>query len=252
LERNLSQGRQLSTEARLSPNKAQEQPIIQMRELRYATCQMAISVKQVFERKDLDTDSINTLSSLSVSGDLLNDRWKTWEHETFKLYKYQTLDTTQCWPPGTFLAPKEASTIHIYGSLTIGSVWNGYRTTRLYLLQHLIHIASYLNDVNSAATEPSTNRASIARFVSESQVLADDMCASVPYMLGEVDQQAMLRSARQAKAVGGLFMLWPLGSLLHLHFLPPDKVDWIKSRVAYIRDALGIQQAGNVIKLADS
>lgn len=71
-------------------------------------------------------------------------------------------------------------------------------------------------------------------------------------MLGEIDQEANLRNVGQSKAVGGLFLLWPLGTLLFLEYLPPEQIAWVKKRLIYIRNALGIQQAMSIVRFAEA
>lgn len=74
-------------------------------------------------------------------------------------------------------------------------------------------------------------------------VLYDGICASVPYLLGEIDQQGRLQQSRHGKAVGGYFLLWPLRLLLFRG--PTDEAQraWIKKQLTYIRANMGIQQA---------
>ena len=146
---------------------------------------------------------------------------------------------------------EKANHIHTYDSLSIGSLWNAYRTDRIYLLQHLIQGASHLVKAETYATRTSIPQL-VHRLTAQRKALADDICASVSYMLGEIDQQANLRDPRQSKAIGGLLLLWPLGSLLYLNFLPTEQNAWIKERLAFIRDVHGIQQVKVVLSLTDS
>ena len=70
--------------------------------------------------------------------------------------------------------------------------------------------------------------------------LINGIFASVPYMLGDVDQNGNLCYPHQRKAAGALMLLWPLRLLLHLDVVDSKQRDWIKERLEYIRNALGI------------
>ena len=155
----------------------------------------------------------------------------------------------QVWPANTPLAMEGASVAHVYTSLSIGAMWNFYRTTRILLLRCLIRCSVAEDGCGLAAT---TKYELVKPIVAQIQGLADDVFASVPFMLGQIDQEANLRDVGQSKAIGGLFLLWPLGTLLFLEHIPPERIEWVKNRLIYIRNALGIQQGMSIVQLAEA
>lgn len=213
------------------------------------TCQIATETDKILQQDCLNVESIKSLSSLFQSGSLLNNGLQTWEDQTFELYGYQSFDVAQFLPTGTPLATEGATITHVYTSLSIGAMWNFYRTTRIFLLRCLIRCLAGGEEHDLATT---MSRESITPIVAQIQVLADNVCASVSYMLGEIDQEAKLRDIGQSKAVGGLFLLWPLGTLLFLEYLPPEQIAWVKKRLIYIRNVLGIQQAMSIVRFVEA
>ena len=75
------------------------------------------------------------------------------------------------------------------------------------------------------------------------QSLVSDICASVPYLLGELDQEGRLQHPQHIKAIGGFYLLFPLRAMLFIEKVDPDQKAWIRKRLAYIKNALGIQGA---------
>ena len=213
---------------------------------------MATKTDELLRQQSLGSDSVERLLGLVQDGTLLNERLQAWEDRASAKYTYQTIDASQCWPNDSYMAITGANIIHIYDSVSVGNLWNCYRTTRLYLIRLVLRAVFRLATDEVHAPEITTDHGITVQLVSQRRVLADDICASVPYMLGEVDQQAHLQNARQSKAVGGLFLLWPLGTLLFMDFLPSERSAWIKERLTYIRDGLGIQQAKVALSVADS
>ena len=48
------------------------------------------------------------------------------------------------------------------------------------------------------------------------QSLVADICASVPYLLGELDQEGKLQHPQRIKAIGGFYLLFPLRAMLFI------------------------------------
>ena len=251
MEKNLSRNGEINSEALLSTNEEQEPLVIRLRLLNYRICQMSTKANKTLALPSLDPESAELLSGLIQSGGTMNDEFQTWEAEAYKLYQYHTFNMTEFWQNDIPRGTQGAAKLYTYNALSVACLWNNYRTSRNYLLRLLIRISARLSSEESSFPMSKPTEDSTIELRNQSLALADDVCASVPYVLGEVDEDANLQDPRRSKAVGGLFLLWPLGSLLHLDYLPPEQITWIKERVAYIRDALGIHQARAILNLAD-
>ena len=140
--KNLSEKRELDESALLLSNENQELSVIQLRDLVYGVCHVTKEMDSIIQHKRLDSDSLESLSSLAQSCMSLDERLQAWEDQAFRIYRYHSFDTAQLWPPGTSLAIGGPSSIHVYSSISIASMWNTYRTTRIYLIRRLIRSLS--------------------------------------------------------------------------------------------------------------
>ena len=247
--RNLAQHRQLKKEAMLSTEEPQELPVIQMRELIYGISNIAMKADPIIHHERLRIKSLGSLLSLIQAGLSLNEKLQAWEDQAHGVYTYQTIEVAKLWPAGSPLVSKGPTIAHIYNSISVGSLWNSYRIIRIYLLRCLISGASRLAREACHAAEAAAHRESTVPMRNQIQRLANGICASVPFMLGEVDQEGFSRNARHTKAVGGLFLLWPLGSLLPLKSLPHEQVAWVQECLAHIHATFGIRMATTIVRI---
>ena len=228
-------------------------PVIQFRELCYRISNVVMEADYILQQKRLSADSLGSLLSLIQTGISLNEKIQAWDHQTHGVYAYKKIDVAQLWPANSPFASAGPTVAHVYNTISIGALWNGYRTTRIYLLRCLIRSAWRLaREAGDSSEEAMVHRESITRMRRQIQSLADDLCACVPYMLGEIDQEGVVAQNLpnySSKAVGGVFLLWPLGSLLPLDFLPREQVVWVQERLLYIHNALGIQQAMAIVRI---
>ena len=245
----LARAEAFAPEAALAPEDNLDEPLVHMRELNFATCEISARAKRLLDQSSLGSNSISFLADLLSHGVFLNGRFQAWENEALKLYKYRTFDLTHFWPNEIQLETHSVDHVHVYDTASVASLWNAHRTSRNYLLRNLIRLATRLHLNCQDASAANVHIELIPDWEMKSQALADEVCASVSYMLGEIDEQANLRDPRQGKAIGGLFLLWPLGTLLRLNFLPAKQIAWIKSKVAFIWHGLGIEQAKAVLDI---
>lgn len=87
--------------------------------------------------------------------------------------------------------------VHVYNNMWICRVWNQFRTARIKLQATLLQLMSW------AHYSHGTNFVSSDRQARECiQAMADDVCASVPYCLGEhapLEQDAHLNISKKAE-----------------------------------------------------
>jgi hypothetical protein len=77
--------------------------------------------------------------------------------------------------------------------------------------------------------------------------LAHDICASVPYFLGY--DNAINQAMRETpKAVSGNLLLWPLYTAAITPMVSPMMQEWVRRRLMFISDAIGIKQAEPLAK----
>ena len=133
--------------------------------------------------------------------------------------------------------------IHLYSSPSMAYLWNQYRCIRIMLFKCVRRLLS--RQSTSIPYDPQTT-SSINKDIPAARELPDlinGIIASVPYLLGEVDSDGSLKMPQQRRAVGALFILWPLKLLLISNLANSMQRIWISERLAYIRNVFGIQAA---------
>ncbi|PGG99789.1 hypothetical protein AJ79_08411 [Helicocarpus griseus UAMH5409] len=130
------------------------------------------------------------------------------------------------------------STVHIYSSVGYSGVWNRYRALRLAVNDIILKVLSAFNglpDFDSPINGPLSENAKLTI-----QHLADDLCASVPYMLGlvelngsvdhddaiEIKAPASLKTA--VKATTATLLCWPLAMAAMVIGIPESHRKYIK------------------------
>lgn len=142
---------------------------------------------------------------------------------------------------------------HVYTSIWIAKVWNGYRCVRILVnellvdqLSHLLQRPTSSLPVRNSGTSPMENQ--ILASNSIILQLSHDICASVPYCLGY--DNALDPVFRQPpKSASGNILLWPLYSAAVTGMVSPMMRDWVAGRLMLIAEVIGIKQA---IPLAQS
>jgi hypothetical protein len=136
---------------------------------------------------------------------------------------------------------------HIYTSIWIARVWNGYRCVRILVnelvvdqLNHLLQRPAMSLPVRNSSSNAYENQ--ILASNSMLLQLAHDICASVPYCLGY--DNALDPALREPpRAASGNLLLWPLYSAAVTGMVSPMMRDWVAGRLMLIGEVIGIKQA---------
>ena len=133
--------------------------------------------------------------------------------------------------------------IHIHEDLFAAAVWNSWRAVRIRLVQTLMAVTELLGeDTSDTDFRSVTRRKTILD-------LAEDICCSTPYLLGEIDGQGIPRGTAKGVALGGYTLMYPLRIICTVNELPESIHDWVEIKLTYIADVLGIGQANLLVKL---
>ncbi|KAL8790282.1 MAG: hypothetical protein Q9195_006440 [Heterodermia aff. obscurata] len=182
------------------------------------------------------------LGDLVSEGFEIDRKLERWSEQVSGRYIYTAMEAPDCSLSEMQSPSQRRPSIHIYSSGAMAYLWNLHRCTRIFLLQCIQDCVRRQKHI-SQLQQPLRIYADEAELEDKLSVLYDGICASVPYLLGEIDQQGRLQPPRHGKAVGGFFLLWPLRLLLFRG--PSDEAQraWIKKQLAYIRTNMGIHQA---------
>jgi hypothetical protein len=160
----------------------------------------------------------------------------------------------ECWCYKTMTTTDTSDDIwknkfHIYSDMFIASSWNGYRTLRM-----LIHALILLQITGMMKSMPNLMTPSLHAQLKESAQtiadLADDVCASAPYLLGHVDTQngKVKALADSQKAIGGYFLLWPLFVVGRTDFRDRGWKVWAIQQLQRIGHNMGVKQGTAMAK----
>lgn len=248
--RNLSRRLRPSKEAELIVRDLDDDfPGKQLGGLVCETCHVLARADEILSQNTFDSVSISTLSEIVCSSILLDKRLEAWSNEVSGDYGYASMEALHL---PSFAEPPWGSQpgmpIHVYKGSSTATMWNIYRCSRIMLLQYLMKCIA--RNAQCGATDLASPRLfGIKSEAAESiSSLCSDVFASVPYLLGEIDQDGNLQQCRHSKAIGGFLLLWPLRLILFLDVIEPWQKAWIMRRLTYIKNVLGIQRAAEPLR----
>ncbi|KAK0724767.1 hypothetical protein B0H67DRAFT_598256 [Lasiosphaeris hirsuta] len=139
--------------------------------------------------------------------------------------------------------------VDIYNDLWISSVWNLARTARLILMSIAVRCAAWACSPVDYRTTP--------EYATAAQIAADnitDILASAPYHLGWHTKRRHLFNSSDLsgfacgedegiKGLAGYFLTWPLACVMSQDYLTDAQRQWVKGRLKYIGDELGVRYA---------
>jgi hypothetical protein len=127
--------------------------------------------------------------------------------------------------------------IDSYFDLYVAALWDTYRKCRLKLFQVTMDCAIRLDEKEST----------FEKIKADTKDLVDGMCASVPFQLGtdlsRLQHPDTLHLDVPGKPLGGLLLMYPLYIASSLSIVPADQRLWMKGRLRWIGDHMGIRQA---------
>ena len=206
------------------------------------TCNFLVDVEILIQQVSLSAQTEAEFSNTILSGLRLEQRLETWSDQATGNFRYRSTILHGSLSPKSAGA-QVAHPIYLYSSFTMAQLWMVYRVARIILLHCLMrYVAKRAECGTHGPSCEETNRLE-QRATATIRDLVDDICASVPYMLGDVDQDGTLQHSHQGKAIGGFFLLWPLRTALWVGIASPEQRTWIMRRLDYIKNVLGIQMA---------
>lgn len=157
---------------------------------------------------------------------------------------------------------------HIYHSISASTIWNNYRSARIITQELIIDTIKDLEALtNDNISSPQRNF--LANQARQTVLqLVEDICASVPYILGmEIEVPEHLKvsslgasivhgadmrtnlSSFQITGAGGLTIMWPLLVAANSGVTCSDLRKWITACLDKIGHSMGINQALAMSKL---
>ncbi|KAK5056148.1 hypothetical protein LTR84_012701 [Exophiala bonariae] len=124
----------------------------------------------------------------------------------------------------------------------IAAVWNTYRTTLLRLCDLIVQCGQYLE----TAGQPFRETQEYQSLSAEARRTAEDICASVAYHINNDWVVHIARGSnltKSPKALGALFLVWPLYGGSVLSIVPVEYRSWMRQKLRTIGTSMGFAQA---------
>lgn len=154
----------------------------------------------------------------------------------------------------------ETSIIHpgrvvAYSELWVAYYHNVVRSCRLYIWTTILRCVAWMSTPRDYRLSPEYSTASSA-----CRQLIEDIVASVPYFFGwnRNKDAAMADKSNFAcgisddasiKGISGVFVMWPMFSAAASDFASPSQRMYLRGRLRYIAEQMGINQAGVLLQV---
>jgi hypothetical protein len=213
----------------------EEKPVNLLAEIYFRVCALRALAK--------DSDYVDSPQTL-ISALLLDDELDEWSRKltgrlTYDLVPFEGQSEDAC-----------SDLIHNYQSPIIANMWNAYRAARLLMIR--LALKSMARLPPSAGQDPAI-MALIKKYDHLKELtkqLVQDICASVPYLLGYQPRQ--YQTGGQPRAASAFFLLWPLYLIVAEISAPPHFRLYAIQKLSKIGSDWGIRQATVVANLAVS
>ena len=246
--RNLTQWDRPSKEAEIiAADPRRELPIMLSGKLACETGHLLATAKEVIFQDHASESRRPKLLDIIARGRLIDLRIQDWGVHVSGKFKYISMTPADIPASEGVFLPGSSFPIHLYSSRSMANLWNTHRCARIILLQCLKKCVALLEDSQPTTPDPESDWA-IDTDVFAPKIIQDlisEICASVPYLLGEVDQHGNLQQHQPNHAVGGLFLIWPLRIAARQDCARREQKIWITKQLQYIKNVFGIQVATN-------
>ncbi len=169
---------------------------------------------------------------------------QSWSDRMSEPYRYKELSIADApRQQTTNLLPMQPTNVHVYHDIWVAALWNHYRFARIRLLETLVDCESRLDFSENLEMRLQESSISLRNWNGTIIKMVDDICASVPFLMGDIDVQGNLKRGSSGIALGGYYLLWPLHIASSVRIIGADQKAWIKGRLRHLGTVMGINQA---------
>ncbi|PSR85470.1 hypothetical protein BD289DRAFT_482697 [Coniella lustricola] len=202
-------------------------------------------------------DNMELMRELIKRAQVLDAECIRWMKKVPDGWQWRTVAWEDSVPGGDFArAEVFPGRVDAYGDFYIASVWNLARISRLVLACVVVRCAAWACSPVDYRTTP--------EYATATRTCVDmitDIIASVPYHLGwhlKPERKHLLEKQLSGFACGeedslkglaGYFLTWPLGCIQAQDYTTDSQRQWIKGRLKYIADEMGVKYAHIICKL---
>lgn len=129
--------------------------------------------------------------------------------------------------------------MYVFKNVQLATGWNVFWCGKTYLLQSMLELRRRLA-LQDYDQSPLPSEHEILEGL---RATVDDICATVPFMLEEIDEQGTLNAHSRTRAIGGYFLVRTLHVAGSVTYLSSAREAWILDRLTQIGYVFGIKQA---------
>lgn len=164
--------------------------------LHFRAAQLCAEARSLFDDNVHDARAKEHLRNLVEVVNVLDSDYQHWVDKYFASNKWgYRVDTLP------FKSPLSIDkVVYTYRDIWIGNVWLGHFSKRTHLHSVILHCVSLLGPGDPLHDQNGYSRSVIARMVS-------GLCASIPFMLGEIDSSGRRVTKAKKIALGGYLLV---------------------------------------------
>jgi hypothetical protein len=134
--------------------------------------------------------------------------------------------------------------VHVYSHMWMASLWNFYRTGRIALHSTLLECADFLDITEWSGHEAREGSPSskYAKSICAIDLIISEICASILFILGDVDSDGKFLQKRR-QALAGFHFMWPLYIVKNCQYATSEQVTLCQAALKRIGYIMGIKQA---------
>lgn len=221
------------------------------------TSEMRAEVFRVMSTVARTPENMELMLALIRRAQIIDSESQRWMKNVPDSWKWKSVAWEDSVPSGDFSrAEVFPGRVDVYRDFYIASVWNMARVSRLILASVAVRCAAWVCAPVDYRTTP--EYATAARTCVD---MITDIIASVPYHLGwhlRRERKQLLDKQLSGFACGeedslkglaGYFLTWPLACVQGQDYTTDAQRSWIKGRLRYIADELGVKYAHIIMKL---
>jgi hypothetical protein len=202
-------------------------------------CQRARDLRQRLENIDLPLHEILEMIEEMQQLDRVTESWRTGPQWTYRsIHRSDITGDRKQIESANF-----PEFVQLHRDVWIAYEWNYHRTARILLHEQLLRCLHQLETLYPTVQD--NVKKSLAAFKRASvgviQTLADDILATVPQSLGDIDHEGQAVKISKCNAVGGYFLLWSIKILKSTQSVT-DKQRTVAQAIFYrIRECTGMK-----------
>jgi hypothetical protein len=224
--------------------------------LNLLTAELRVENDKTTTRADRSPSSVEAVLKLLRKAEDLEKRYIEWQESLPSSWAYKTVSWVDVQGADTTSSFYHPGRIDSYGELWMVYTYNIARSCRLFIWTTILRCVAWLAHPRDYRITPEYTAA--ARVCGH---LIEDIVASVPCFFGLNEQNDMClvdrsnfacgsKDKSSPKTLSGIFSMWPLFVAAASDFATPSQRMFLKGRLKYIADTMGINQATLLVNVS--